>query len=245
MKRLRVLGLAFSVVLLLASATTWHLGFRSPSIDLRPLPEGLVAIDSPAGRQLLAQSRFVADYDALNTNFVSQARRAYCGVASSVVVMNALRSAGPRFTQSTFFTESASKVRGSIQVTFTGMSLDQLADLLRAHRLEATRFYASDTNVDAFRSIARENLSTSGDFLLVNYQRAELGQDEFGHISPLAAYDDATDRFLILDVAAFKYPPVWVSTDALWNAMNTLDSSSGRTRGFIVVREGDPKKALQ
>lgn len=245
MKRLRVLGLAFSVVLLLASATTWHLGFRSPSIDLRPLPEGIIAIDSPNGQQLLARSRFVADYEALNTNFVSQARRGFCGVASAVVVMNALRSSGPRFTQSTFFTESASRIRGPLQVTFAGMSLDQLADLLRAHRLEARLFYASDTDVNAFRSIARENLRTTGDFVLVNYQRAELGQDEIGHISPIAAYDPETDRLLILDVAAFKYPPVWVSTDALWNAMNTLDSSSGRTRGFIVVREGDPKKALQ
>lgn len=246
MKRLRGFGFAFTGFLLLASVTIWNLAFLPPSINLRPLPDGLIAIDSPYGQELLARSRFIADYEILHRNFVSQARRAFCGVASSIVVMNALRSSGPRFTQSTFFTESASRVRGSIQVTFTGMSLDQLGDLLRAHRLEARLFYASDINVDSFRSIARENLRANGDFLLVNYQRAMLGQDEIGHISPLAAYDDETDRLLILDVAAFKYPPVWVSTDALWNAMNTVDSSSGRTRGFIVVRDGvDPKKALQ
>jgi hypothetical protein len=44
----------------------------------------------------------------------------------------------------------------------------------------------------------------------VNYQRGALGQKESGHISPLAAYNAASDRFLILDVAAYKYPPVWV-----------------------------------
>jgi hypothetical protein len=59
-----------------------------------------------------------------------------------------------------------------------------------------------------------------------------------GHISPLAAYNAETDSFLILDVAAYKYPPVWVSTEDLWDAMSASVGSSPRTRGFIVVREG-------
>ena len=241
MKRLvRVLGIAFSILLFLASVAIWDLAFRTPSINLLPLPDGLIAIESSTGQELLAESRFIADYERLTKNFVSQFRRAFCGVASSVVVLNALRSSGPRLTQSTFFTDSASRVRGPLRVTLAGMSLAQLGDLLRAHGLEATLFYSSDTNVDAFRSIAKENLKTSGDFLLVNYQRAKLGQGETGHISPLAAYNAETDRLLILDVAAYKYPPIWVSTEALWNAMNTMDSSSDRTRGFIVVREGEP-----
>jgi hypothetical protein len=36
-------------------------------------------------------------------------------------------------------------------------------------------------------------------------------------------------------VATHKYPWVWVSTEALWTAMNTVDSDSGRSRGFAVV----------
>lgn len=239
MKRLvRVSGIAFSVLALLAGIAIWNSAFRAPSTNLLPLADGLIAIESSSGQELLAERRFIADYERLTGNFESQSRPAFCGVASSVVVLNSLRSSGPRLTQSTFFTDSASKVRGSLRITFAGTSLTQLGDLLRAHGLEVTLFYASDTNVDAFRSIAQENLRTTGDFLLVNYQRATLGQGETGHISPLAAYNAATDRFLILDVAAYKYPPVWVSTEALWNAMNTMDSSSDRTRGFIVVRNG-------
>ena len=83
-----------------------------------------------------------------------------------------------------------------------------------------------------------ENLRSDDDFLLVNYQRAELGQGEIGHISPVAAYHAASDRLLILDVATYKYPPVWASTEAVWSAMNTIDSSADRSRGFIVAREG-------
>lgn len=244
MKRLvRVSGTAFFVLLLLASIAIWDAAFRAPSTNILPLADGLIAVMSSSGQALLAEKRYIADYERLTRNFESQSRLAFCGVASSVVVLNALRSAGPRVTQSTFFTDAASKVRGSLQVTFAGMSLAQLGDLLRAHGLAVTLFYASDTPVEAFRSIASENLRTTGDFLLVNYQRAVLGQGEIGHISPLAVYNAATDRFLILDVAAYKYPPVWVSTAALWNAMNTTDSSSDRTRGFIVVKNGDPSKA--
>jgi hypothetical protein len=51
-----------------------------------------------------------------------------------------------------------------------------------------------------------------------------MGQETGGHISPLAAYDSKSDRFLILDVARYKYPPVWVSASDLFVAMNTTDT---------------------
>jgi hypothetical protein len=44
--------------------------------------------------------------------------------------------------------------------------------------------------------------------VIVNYLRKAIGQEKGGHISPLAAYDAETDRFLILDVSRYKYPPV-------------------------------------
>jgi hypothetical protein len=237
---IRFVGVAFPLLLVLAGSGVWNAAFRVPSSNLLPLPDELIAVDSSTGKELLAEKGFIADYESLTKNFESQSRPAFCGVASSVVVLNALRRSEPRLTQSTIFTDSASKVRGALQTTFGGMSLAQLSDLLRAHGVEVTPFYASDTNLDAFRSIAQQNLKTPGDFLLVNYQRATLGQNETGHISPIAAYNAAADRLLILDVATYKYPPVWVSTEALWNAMNTVDAASGRTRGFVVVREAQP-----
>jgi hypothetical protein len=237
MKRaVRIVGVALVVLSTLAGVGVWNVAFHTPSPQLLPLPAGLIAAESPAGKEFLADKDFMADYKELTRNFESQSRPAYCGVATSVVVLNALRSSEPRLTQSTFFTDTASKVRGPLQVTFGGMSLSQLSDLLRAHGAEVTTYYASDTTPAAFRSLAQQNLRTSGDYLLVNYQRAVLGQKETGHISPIAAYNTAADRLLILDVAAYRYPPAWVSTEALWNAMNTVDTASGRTRGFVVVR---------
>ena len=38
------------------------------------------------------------------------------------------------------------------------------------------------------------------------------------------AYNHETDSFLILDVAKYKYPPVWAPATHLFNAMATLDT---------------------
>jgi Phytochelatin synthase len=78
-------------------------------------------------------------------------------------------------------------------------------------------------------------LKEPNNFVLVNYLRKAMGQETGGHISPLAAYSEKTDRFLILDVSRYKYPPVWVKASDLWNSMNTVDTDSGKTRGFVVV----------
>ncbi|HJZ34249.1 MAG TPA: phytochelatin synthase family protein, partial [Hyphomicrobiaceae bacterium] len=53
--------------------------------------------------------------------------------------------------------------------------------------------------------------------------------------SPLAAYSGGGDALLVMDVARYKYPPFWVDTELLWQAMATTDTSSGQHRGYIVV----------
>lgn len=237
-KRLLViLGIGLAAVAVAAAAGVWNKRFRTPAVERLPIPEGLIAVDSAAGQQLLAESRFAADYDRLADNFVRQARSAFCGVATSVIVLNALRGPEQRLDQASFFNDAAREVRSSLRVTFDGMRLDNFHDLLRAHAVDVTTFYASDTDIDAFRSVARENLARPGDYLLVNYQLRTLGQGKGGHFSPVAAYHLETDRMLILDVAADKFPPVWVPTDALWSAMIWLDRPGDRSRGFVVVRD--------
>lgn len=223
---------AASTLVMLAGAAVWQLAFRSPAVEPLPVPERLIVLTAAEGRRLLADSPATADYQPLTDLFEVQRRPAFCGVASAVAVLNALPPQGRRLTQASLFDDVVTELR----VTFTGMTLQQLGQLLRQHGAEARVVFAQDSNVEAFRAVARENLSRSGDYVLVNYQRSTLEQREGGHISPLAAYSATTDRFLILDVAAYRYPAVWVSTTDLWNAMNTVDTSSGRTRGFVTIR---------
>ena len=86
----------------------------------------------------------------------------------------------------------------------------------------------------------REYLAIEDHYVIVNYLRRAIGQERGGHISPLAAYDADTDRFLILDVSRYKYPPVWVGAVELFAAMNTIADrdSDNKTRGYVLISAG-------
>jgi hypothetical protein len=54
-----------------------------------------------------------------------------------------------------------------------------------------------------------------------------LTNDVLGsHFSPLGAFDEDSDRVLVLDVARFKYRPHWVAVADLWRAMDTEEKTS-------------------
>jgi hypothetical protein len=73
---------------------------------------------------------------------------------------------------------------------------------------------------------------------VVNYHRPAVGQAGGGHIAPIAAFHGPSDRVLILDVARYRYPSVWVPVGDLWQAIRAVDASSGRSRGVLLVRRG-------
>ena len=173
-----------------------------------------------------------ADYSQLSRTFQAQILASYCGVASSVAVLNAL---GINVSQGDFFTDDAAKVRPRLKVVFGGMSLPELGGLLIAHGVQVSVFHADESSVDKFRSTIENNLATVDDYLIVNYQRKILGQDEVGHISPLAAYNHKSDSVLIMDTTRNNYPPTWVPVKMLFEAMSTTDSTTGKMRGYIEV----------
>ena len=76
---------------------------------------------------------------------------------------------------------------------------------------------------------------TGDDYVLVNYARKSLGQTGGGHISPLGAYDEASDSFLIMDVNPNRAPWVWVGADDLIGAMRTFDTVENR--GYLLISE--------
>jgi len=216
------------------------------------LPRSLTPLSSSEGEQLLFASHARADYVPLSTQFVTQKNQAYCGVASIVMVLNALNILAPAapeykpyrvFTQDNFFNLQTQKVLAADVVARQGMTLNQLGQLLVTYPVSAQVYHAGNLSLPQFRSLALKNLQQRDNFLIVNYLRRAINQEKGGHISPLAAYNQASDRFLILDVSRYKYPPVWVKAADLWKAMNTVDSVSGKTRGLVVVSKG--KQALQ
>jgi hypothetical protein len=208
-----------------------------------PLPDHLTPLPSAAGQSLLRDSEALADYVPLSGHFVTQINQAFCGVASMAMVLNALQVPPPAapqwdqgyFTQENIFTEASEAIIGQAAIARQGLTLAELAGILETYPVRAEVYYGSEVSLAEFRRLIRTNLETPGNYVVINYLRRAIGQERGGHISPLAAYDADTDQFLILDVSRYKYPPVWVSAETLWNAVNTLDSVSGRTRGFVLV----------
>ena len=212
--------------------------------QLQPLPPSLIALDSDEGRKLLVESNANRDFFALSSQFLTQRSTAYCGVASGVMVLNALPLAAPEapewapfraFTQDNVFNAETSKTVTAEGVSRGGLTLAQLARLLRANHADVEEDYASDSSLEAFRTQAAKGAATADDFVLVDFLRGELGQDTGAHWSPLAAYHAGSDRFLVLDVARFRYPPYWAKAEDLFRAMNTRDLDSGKSRGWLVV----------
>lgn len=209
------------------------------------LPQNLIAFNSLEGEKLFFQSQSREDFFPLSMQFVTQKNQAYCGVASIVMVLNGLQIPAPEtpeyspyrvFTQENFFSNEATrKVLAPEVVSRLGMTLDQIGEFLASYNVKPKVYHTTETSLQDFRKLASDNLKQQGNFVLVNYLRKEIGQEKGGHISPLGAYNEQTDRFLIMDVSRYKYPPIWVKTADLWKAMATPDAVSGKTRGFVFV----------
>lgn len=235
----------------LLAAVVLALGIGLARAETLPLPDSLVGLDTPAGEDLLFGAEARDDYFPLSIHFTTQVNPAYCGPATIAMVLNALEVPRPAsnmtvglgmFDQENIFTPAVEAVKSASSIVNPpyGMTLDELGGVLAAHGLDTEVVHASDTALDDFRAVAVAQLAEDEHFILVNYLRKAMGQESGGHISPLAAYDEDTDQFLILDVSRYKYPPVWVKAATLFDAMNTIDSDNNdRSRGYVVVSRAD------
>ena len=116
-----------------------------------------------------------------------------------------------------------------------GYQLRQLDELLKAHSVDTRLVIVDEQKSEAeIRRDLIDNLGRAGDFVIVNYQRRAVGQTGGGHISPLAAYDAASDSVLILDVNPSHHPWVWMPVATLIQGMRTRDAVENR--GYILVR---------
>jgi len=210
-----------------------------------PVKTPLIVYGSAQGQQMLMRSQYKADFWKLSEYFVTQKNLAFCVPASSAMVLNALGvkrpvsaiyNPYPFFTQKNIFTPKVLKVTKLAAINVKGMELDQAATMLNQFSdVKARAYHANQTTIKKFRRIAIKALSSGKVFVIVNVLRSAMYEVEGGHMSPLAAYDRKTDRLLFMDVSRYKYPPVWVKTQDLWNAMHTKDRK--KYRGFIIVKK--------
>jgi hypothetical protein len=207
------------------------------------MPANLIALDSAEGLQRLREADAIADYVPLSMHFVTQDTPTFCGPASMSMVLNALGIARPGtshsdqhglFDQNNIFTRQTHSITPRSEIRRSGTPLSTLGRFFETHGVDAKTVYASTVTAGVFRDTARRVLQTPAEYLVVNYNRAEVGQLSGGHISPVAAYHSDSDMFLILDVSRYKYPPFWITAEDLFRAMN-VKTGAGITHGYVIV----------
>jgi hypothetical protein len=115
-----------------------------------------------------------------------------------------------------------------------GYQLRQFDELLRANGLATRVVVVGDAKPEAeIRADLIANLAKADDYAIVNYRREAVGQKGGGHISPLGAYDAASDSFLVLDVNPAAASWVWMPTATLVKGMRTFDTVENR--GYVLV----------
>lgn len=165
---------------------------------------------------------------------VFQSNGSVCGPTSAA---NVMRSIGLRSSTPALLLEGSG--RCPFGVCFGGLSLDELADLVRTrlpptHRVTALR----DLNYQEFLSHMRRSNEPARRYI-VNFDRGPLFGRAGGHHSPVAGYLEDEDLVLVLDVNE-QYRPWLVRSRRLYEAMDTVDPSAERKRGLLAIEAQAP-----
>ena len=115
-----------------------------------------------------------------------------------------------------------------------GTTMPQMAKLAQCLGVHAKINFAEQSSLPKFRKQMLDVMKKQGQFVIINFKRPVLAQEGYAHFSPISAYNKEADKFLLMDVARYKYPPVWVPADALFASMNTT-TSANESRGWVVL----------
>ncbi|KAJ1472018.1 Phytochelatin synthase-domain-containing protein [Baffinella frigidus] len=230
-------SLVLALLLLLASAA----GDDTGAPKYAP---GVIPMGSPEGYERLRSGAPCLMTPLLLARLATQVTQFYCSLASLVTVFNALevRPSPDLFGYSFWTQQNILEATGTVGEVHpqVGLTLAQLT-YVASKRANATAFHAGQHGVEALRESVRESLVQCGGHtaLTVNFQRAPLTLKGGGHHSVLAAYHNASDSALLLDVATYKFPPMWVPLPLLHAAMATLDPFAD-SRGWVRIDASDP-----
>lgn len=208
--------------------------------------DALVPFASPEGLARLSRSTAKVDFPALANQFEAQTNPAFCGPTSATILLNTLRppnASRARYTQDSVI-GAGDKTRAQVlgePVTINGKTvrdfgyqIRQFDQMLRAHGVATTLVIVDDAlPAQRIRADLVDNLARDGDYVLVNYRRELVGQRGGGHISPLGAYDAASDSFLVLDVNPAAAGWVWMPAATLIKGMRSFDTVENR--GYVLV----------
>jgi len=209
----------------------------SRTTPMRPYPTSLTPLRSTRGMRHLceAEGGRGGTIHNLAPHMIGQGPL-QCAPTSLAVALNSLSMKDNNGTTLRFSKDDVSQdlyrtVVPTPRHVFFSVSLKELGEqatryvaMSRTPTIRATTVLANHTTANEFRRKARAALA-SGGAVIVNFSRQTLGYTTSpfaGHCSPLVAYHEATDSFLVMDVAIKSWEPVWVPTTILFKGMDTL-----------------------
>lgn len=160
--------------------------------------------------------------------FDYQGNASFCGPTSVVDIM---RSMGREQTQSTVLEDSNVWTLFGYVVP-AGMTLDEVAALLQLRTGQPVKILR-DLDLAAFRA-ELPHMNDPARRYLINFTRGPLFSRGHGHHSPILGYLAEEDLVFIGDVNR-DFGPWLVKPDRLFEAMNTIDDSSGKKRGLLMI----------
>ncbi|KAL8523155.1 hypothetical protein ACS0TY_013211 [Phlomoides rotata] len=210
------------------------------------------AIDfaSSEGKKLFTEaihSGTMEGFFKLISYFQTQSEPAYCGLASLSMVLNALAIDPGRKWKGPWrwFDENMLDCCEPLEkVKDKGISFGKVVCLAHCAGAKVEAFRTNQSTIDDFRKYVMTCTSSDDCHVISSYNRGTFKQTGTGHFSPIGGYHAEKDMALILDVARFKYPPHWVPLSLLWKAMDTIDESTGLSRGFMLVSRHQRSPAL-
>ena len=218
-----VLGLVLTL-LLLGTAFFIRIAFFPPHFDVTSIAQAREYQD-PA---LLARAWALPVAASYHHRLDSQPNGSICGPTSAA---NVLRSLDEQATTPAAVLDGSGKC-SFFDICLGGLTLDELATVMRrrtTHHISVLR----NLSIAAFRQhMARSNDPSRR--YTVNFHRGLLFGQGVGHHSPIGGYLEDRDLVFVLDVNA-KFGPWLVSTERLFRAVDSEDSSSHMKRGLLLI----------
>ena len=212
--------------------------------------QGITYITTQEGSKMLSPNFAAKRLNEYQPGCDTQVNEAYSAVASAAAVLNLLRASflSSDYTYKTQYGILADKCVQQ-KVTHTnhldpklaaGLGMQQtkvlLECLLVGQKYDVNAYFVEPFLKDR-AGISRDRIHSlvqlkqtllyamgKGKAVLVNYDRSILGQEGHGHWSPVVAYKSKTGSFLVLDVARYKYEPVWVPSKTMFRALAEVDA---------------------
>lgn len=208
----------------------------------RELKAPCVSFSSTEGRELFKgalASGYLDVYFPLAEQYSTQAHPAFCGLSSLAMVLNALLIDPKRVWNGVWrwFSEEMLDCCDDVDlIKLQGINMPKLNCLAKCQGAATVLKFGSEVSIEELREDIKNSCSNhEHPMIIASYNRKILNQTGSGHFSPIGGYNADKDMILILDVARFKLPAHWAPLDTLYEAMQSIDKDTGKSRGYMLV----------